>query len=1016
MINTFHPNMVFVNGQNATCNVCDRLGTTETLVISKPSQVILAETLSFIKEDTTCSALQLQISSGISVFKCAMIATSAIPELCGCALSSVSSLSSPIQVPVPAAAPVVLPAPVASPEAKKKKVKVPVWHQVVVSLTLAIMLGIMMFEYIGPDWVFVAGLTVFMVTEIVTVKEGLAGFSNEGLWTVMALFIVAEGLSRTGALDYYLGKILGRPKTVAGAQIRLMIPIALLSAFLNNTPIVVVMIPVVLRWGKNIGVPRQQLLIPLSYATILGGTCTLVGTSTNLVVSGLLQEDYRDERAGNIGLFDVGLYGVPNALIGLCYMLVFAPFLLPHGNVSTNTETEELLFGARVTAWSPSAGRTVRRSGLAESGGVYLVNVRRPTTGNVHHSVSSDFVLSVGDEVYFTGNHAEFSAFCEKHGLEIITNDGNGKTLDNDPTATTKPYVLGTTKESIMKSEEAERIRFINQLSDTIQEREVAMTTVGDSSSDNQPRIVVTADMFHTEGAILVGIDCLDRPGLLMAISQLLFKNNIDVRHSEARVVTGRSLSVWRCEKTDSSPLAIVAVWQILSDLITNDHNTDPVAVVSKRTGAHVVRAVVTKESSLIGKAAADEVTKFRQSYKAGIIAFQKNGRNATTDKPFGAGDVLVLEVDDISPLLQKPPKGFYAGKAGASKNNQASSSDVEGDLGYTRAWKDLQVVFDDENGQNNLEAQSNLLPRGEFLTAFTVPKNSNLIGKTLNDADYTRLPGVVLVSIERPGGDEDKNKYHDKTRIVDDTSTDGTKVGYSALSPNDILDAGDVIWYTGSASAIADLQKVNGFVFYQEDEINKAIPVLQDRRILQAVVAKGSPLIGKTVKESRFRTQYGAVILAVQRGNNRVHEYPGDIVLQLGDTLLIDASPDFLDRYENSYKTFSLLSEVQNSSPPRPQMFWVCVVLIIASLTVASLDDLDVSLLVTSSIVGIFMLSFGVVTQQEAREAFQWDLYVVIGAAFGVANAMTKSGVAEGMATFLVKIGLALNIGGRYL
>jgi Na+/H+ antiporter NhaD/arsenite permease-like protein len=203
------------------------------------------------------------------------------------------------------------------------------WETIVVAVVLVIMLLFMTFDKIGPDWVMVTGLVIFMVTDIITIAQGLAGFANEGIMTVMSLFIVAEGVSRTGALDYYMGLVLGTPKTIAGAQLRLMVPIAILSAFLNNMPIVVVMIPLTIRWAKKIGVPKQQLLIPLSYATILGGTCTLVGTSTNLVVAGLLKKEYPDEAAGNIGLFDLAVYGVPNAMIGLAYMMACAPFLLP---------------------------------------------------------------------------------------------------------------------------------------------------------------------------------------------------------------------------------------------------------------------------------------------------------------------------------------------------------------------------------------------------------------------------------------------------------------------------------------------------------------------------------------------------------------------------------------------------------------------------------------------------------------------------------------------------------------
>ena len=133
-----------------------------------------------------------------------------------------------------------------------------------------------------------------------------------------------------------MSKLLGRPQNAASAQIRLMAPIAIVSAFLNNTPVVAVMIPIVQSWGRSIGISAQQLLIPLSFASILGGTCTLIGTSTNLVVDGLLQKRYPNDDSVSIGLFDLGLYGVPIAFAGITYILIFSPFLLPGGTSRAN--------------------------------------------------------------------------------------------------------------------------------------------------------------------------------------------------------------------------------------------------------------------------------------------------------------------------------------------------------------------------------------------------------------------------------------------------------------------------------------------------------------------------------------------------------------------------------------------------------------------------------------------------------------------------------------------------------
>ena len=153
--------------------------------------------------------------------------------------------------------------------------------------------------------------------------------------TVAVLFVVAAGISATGGLDWYMGKLLGHPRTIAGAQLRLMLPIAVVSGFLNNTPVVAVMIPIVQRWAENIHIPKEQVMIPLSFASILGGTCTLIGTSTNLVVLGMLNEwsgsDGESTQKHTMGLFDLGLYGVPCALSGMCYMLLASRGLLPGG-------------------------------------------------------------------------------------------------------------------------------------------------------------------------------------------------------------------------------------------------------------------------------------------------------------------------------------------------------------------------------------------------------------------------------------------------------------------------------------------------------------------------------------------------------------------------------------------------------------------------------------------------------------------------------------------------------------
>ena len=512
-----------------------------------------------------------------------------------------------------------------------------VWEVVVTCVVLFFMFAALISDFAGADSIMLTALTIFLVTEIITIEEGLDGFSNEGLLTVLMLFVVAEGISRTGALDWYMGKLLGRPLSVGSAQVRLMVPIAFVSAFLNNTPVVAVMIPIVQKWGKNIRVSPQQLLIPLSFASILGGTCTLIGTSTNLIVKGLLDDRYGNDPDMTIGLFDLGEYGVPIAMVGMTYVLIASPFLLPGTKKSRQAngsnpleDNEDVLLGARMTQWSPGAGRSVKRSGLRDTGGIYLVSVHRAATGNVHRAVGQEFVLNAGDILYFTGLVEGFGSFCEEHGLEILTNEIEdtihgrpdeslkettpqlqpplveetdqdddmasdqaaedvevgisaafnplaGKstplpTLHENRDMSDIPVEVGMTRESIVNADYAERLRGINRLTDMIRgvERDESKDIIAASPhrvSTSQtliseaPKVVVTVE----KNLVVIGVDSRDRPGLLLDLSKGLLSLNLENHHTEAAVVGGRSLSIWRCEPMGTEIADIENIWTVMT-------------------------------------------------------------------------------------------------------------------------------------------------------------------------------------------------------------------------------------------------------------------------------------------------------------------------------------------------------------------------------------------------------------------------------------------------------------------
>ena len=160
-----------------------------------------------------------------------------------------------------------------------------------VLLTLVGMLLALIWDKMRPGMVLFTVTALFLCAGIISPKEMLEGFSNKGMITVALLFLVSEGVRQSGALTQIINRILPQGKTtVFKAQSRILPSIAFISAFLNNTPVVVIFAPIIKRWAKSVNLPATKFLIPLSYVTILGGLCTLIGTSTNLVVHGMMIE------------------------------------------------------------------------------------------------------------------------------------------------------------------------------------------------------------------------------------------------------------------------------------------------------------------------------------------------------------------------------------------------------------------------------------------------------------------------------------------------------------------------------------------------------------------------------------------------------------------------------------------------------------------------------------------------------------------------------------------------------
>ncbi|NQW47464.1 MAG: SLC13 family permease, partial [Planctomycetes bacterium] len=162
------------------------------------------------------------------------------------------------------------------------------WPAALTAVVVFATLTALLFGQRGPDMAMIGGVVVLLAAGVLAPDEALRGMSNEGMITVAALFVLAAAVERTGALAALVDRTLGRPTSLAQAQIRTMVAPAALSAFMNNTPVVALMVPAIRDWAKKHRLSVSKLLMPMNAAVVLGGLCTLIGTSTNVVVSGMM--------------------------------------------------------------------------------------------------------------------------------------------------------------------------------------------------------------------------------------------------------------------------------------------------------------------------------------------------------------------------------------------------------------------------------------------------------------------------------------------------------------------------------------------------------------------------------------------------------------------------------------------------------------------------------------------------------------------------------------------------------
>ncbi|WP_420454945.1 SLC13 family permease [Rubrivirga sp.] len=277
---------------------------------------------------------------------------------------------------------------------------------------LALMVGALVKGVARTDLVLLGTLGLLLVAGVVGPEAAFAGFANPAVVAIGSLFVVAAGVDRTGALGFVDGLLRPRSRRPGPAILRLMLPTALLSGVLNNTPIVAMLIPRVQAWERD-GPPASKLLIPLSTAAIVGGWLTLIGTSTNVVVHGLLLAEGLD----GFGFFTLTWVGVPAVLlVALYYGLVGHRLLPDRGGRVSAADQRGYHFELRVSATAPFAGRSVEAAGFRTLGDAYLARIR--SKGGEARDAAPEAVLLAGDVLSFVGGSAAFDELLGRPGLE----------------------------------------------------------------------------------------------------------------------------------------------------------------------------------------------------------------------------------------------------------------------------------------------------------------------------------------------------------------------------------------------------------------------------------------------------------------------------------------------------------------------------------------------------------------------------------------------------------------------
>ncbi len=289
-------------------------------------------------------------------------------------------------------------------------------EQGIVIVVILFMIVVLYKNLLGSGFTFVIGIGILGITRILTPSEILHGFANEQIFVIVLLLLIGEVFRKSTLIDNFFSFLFDKTRTYTGFLIKLILPVSALSSLINNTPIVAIMMPYVHNWGKKNNVADSKLLIPLSYAAILGGTATLIGTSTNLVVNGMVSEQSIFPDFKSLNIFEFTPVGISMIILGGAYLVLFSKRLLPDKGDPVDQlseDTRDYIVEVEVGSGSRFHNKTIKEAGLRNLKGLFLAEVIRGDYTIT--AVSPNTIILEGDHLIFVGNTETIADMVEKN-------------------------------------------------------------------------------------------------------------------------------------------------------------------------------------------------------------------------------------------------------------------------------------------------------------------------------------------------------------------------------------------------------------------------------------------------------------------------------------------------------------------------------------------------------------------------------------------------------------------------